>query len=100
MNVAALFDDEDENYEKPKQTNNNKKDNVQSLNRKVSEVTSTQSISHSTKPNVQPARNPQNNYSNQGPPQGNNRNINNQYSNQGRQPLNNTKPQNNRNSDK
>ena len=64
------------------------------MNRKVSEITSTQSISHSTKPNLQQQRNGQN-LSNQGPP--NNRNSNNYSNNQAKQVSNQAKPQNIRN---
>jgi len=60
----------------------------------VSEITSTQSISHSTKPNIQQQKNGQN-LSNQGPP--NNRNSNNLPNNQTKQVSNQVKPQNNKN---
>lgn len=60
----------------------------------MSEITSTQSISHSTKPNIQQQKNGQN-LSNQGHP--NNRNSNNLSNNQTKQVSNQVKPQNNKN---
>lgn len=59
----------------------------------MSEITSTQSISRSTKPNMQQQKNGQN-LSNQGPPI--NRNSNNLSNNQAKQISNQVKPQNNR----
>lgn len=70
---------------------------IQGLNKKVSEISVTQSISYSTKINVnmnQQQKNAQN-MSNHGPP--NNKNSNNHSINQAKQVSNQAKPQNNRN---
>ena len=92
--MAALFDDEEENVERQKN-----KQNAPGLNKKVSEITSTQSISHSNKPNLPPAKNGPNNQKNQSPLL----NTNNQSStirpmNLGKQNQNTVKPQNSRSS--